>query len=1538
MVSKNNYSEKMRKIRPQKQRFSIRKFTVGAASVLIGLTFMGVNNQEVQADTTVAPEESVKVAEATGDTDENADKLTDTLENTHPTATSELVEMSVDLSQGTVSDEKEEEPTNSVTEATSVDEAAESNQSSDHMNSAEAQVEDNNQNNVNDPTVDQDLTTPAADSTSNDSENNVAVQNEELKTQKTAPVSTPNYDTAKDQVNNYNQVTNDKFQTILNGTEKLPGLTIIEDNKVVIDTNISGVSNSIAEAEKDNNKQLANITTVLEDYWQEMDQYNKDLAEYEKARNEYIDHLKELGLWKEGDEDPLKLSQLLVLGSEENAIAKVESLSSGVTEGSGSILDNKLNIFYKISGDQKGDFLKVTYTNLQNSSYAGKKISKIIITYSDWTEKKLNNRTSGIYFNNNPLDGFFYVGATGVTIDLKLYDPEDRLITLNDNTAYITVGSLNSTGASTDYVEKAEIINSGNYRGSGVQLPESSVNVYRGQGQYGGDIVYSEKNNEIISKYELSSKDKEAATAIWGEAAVEKYTGWDEIDRKKEIFGSGLFKVSGIGVKIRFSNQVGSAWSTFSTNIPKITFDAIEPEMPNYLLIWHKTEVNLKAQTSVHIHYIDVHEEAKKGTTEFVPEHGQELLDQKQSHHDLAIDDQYFNELWAWESANYVLATEAVHPEAIQGVTTENEKHVYVYLKHGDEEATRSKEVSQVIHYVYTDGSQAAPDYIAPILVFTQSGIKDTVTGEVTWNGEWTESQRFESVVSPEIKGYQMDRPVVDAYDIIVNNSNFDQNLDKEDTVVYIANLTEEVTRTKEVNQIIHYIYEDGSQAAPDYIAPVLTFTQSGIKDTVTGEITWNGEWTESQRFESVVSPEIKGYQMDRPVVDAYDIIVNNSNFDQNLDKEDTVVYIANPTETVTRDKVVSQVIHYVYADGSQAAPDYKGVTLVFTQSGVRDTVTGEVTWNGEWTKSQRFDSVSSPEINGYHTDRPVVDSYDIVVDNNNFDQNLDKEDTVVYIANPTEEVTRTKEVNQIIHYVYEDGSQASPDYKAVTLVFTQTGTKDTVTGEVTWNGEWTESQRFEIVSSPEIKGYHTDRPVVDAYDVVVDNNNFDQNLDKEDTVVYVANPTEEVTRIKEINQIIHYVYEDGSQAAPDYKAVTLVFTQTGTKDTVTGEVTWDGEWTESQRFESAVSPEIKGYHTDRLVVDAYDIVVDNSNFDQNLDKEDTVVYVANPTEEVTRTKEVNQIIHYVYEDGSQAAPDYKGVTLVFTQTGTRDTVTGEVTWGGEWTESQRFESVSSPSIKGYHTDRPVVGAYDIVVDNSNFDQNLDKEDTVVYIVDPEKPTEPEDPEEPTEPEAPEEPTEPEDPEEPTDPEDPEEPTEPADPEEPTEPEDPEEPTDPKDPEEPTDPADPEEPTDPKDPEEPTDPKDPEEPTDPEDPEEPTEPEDPEEPTDSEEPKAPVDSEDLEDSKVPVQVESQIPIESTNDILPIPNQLSIDSSVNKVETVENKESGKVEAATTRDVSLPQTGQKHSNSGLIGLGLATIASILGLAGTRKRKKD
>lgn len=56
MLSKNNYHEKLRKMEPRKERFSIRKFSIGAASVLIGFSFMSMaGNQKAQAATEKNP-------------------------------------------------------------------------------------------------------------------------------------------------------------------------------------------------------------------------------------------------------------------------------------------------------------------------------------------------------------------------------------------------------------------------------------------------------------------------------------------------------------------------------------------------------------------------------------------------------------------------------------------------------------------------------------------------------------------------------------------------------------------------------------------------------------------------------------------------------------------------------------------------------------------------------------------------------------------------------------------------------------------------------------------------------------------------------------------------------------------------------------------------------------------------------------------------------------------------------------------------------------------------------------------------------------------------------------------------------------------------------------------------------------------------------------------------------------------------------------------------------------------------------------------
>ena len=47
MLSKNNYQERLRKMDDKQERFSIRKFSVGAASVLVGTAVLSMQNVQV---------------------------------------------------------------------------------------------------------------------------------------------------------------------------------------------------------------------------------------------------------------------------------------------------------------------------------------------------------------------------------------------------------------------------------------------------------------------------------------------------------------------------------------------------------------------------------------------------------------------------------------------------------------------------------------------------------------------------------------------------------------------------------------------------------------------------------------------------------------------------------------------------------------------------------------------------------------------------------------------------------------------------------------------------------------------------------------------------------------------------------------------------------------------------------------------------------------------------------------------------------------------------------------------------------------------------------------------------------------------------------------------------------------------------------------------------------------------------------------------------------------------------------------------------
>ena len=100
------------------------------------------------------------------------------------------------------------------------------------------------------------------------------------------------------------------------------------------------------------------------------------------------------------------------------------------------------------------------------------------------------------------------------------------------------------------------------------------------------------------------------------------------------------------------------------------------------------------------------------------------------------------------------------------------------------------------------------------------------------------------------------------------------------------------------VNQTIHYVYSNGSQAAPD-ATKAITFTRNATKNNVTGAITYT-DWTPTnQTFEPVTSPTITGYTPNATASTPVDGVNENSQ-----DNTQTITYTAKIGRASCRERV----------------------------------------------------------------------------------------------------------------------------------------------------------------------------------------------------------------------------------------------------------------------------------------------------------------------------------------------------------------------------------------------------------------------------------------------------------------------------------------------------------------------------------------------------------------------------------------------------------------------------------------------------------
>ncbi|WP_410504680.1 MucBP domain-containing protein [Ligilactobacillus salivarius] len=840
------------------------------------------------------------------------------------------------------------------------------------------------------------------------------------------------------------------------------------------------------------------------------------------------------------------------------------------------------------------------------------------------------------------------------------------------------------------------------------------------------------------------------------------------------------------------------------------------------------------------------------------------------------------NELNDLKSKNYQVENN-FNKETKYQADDANNKFV-IHLSHKKTVVGGGLSVREKISYIYVDSNNdkhsIADDYITDVgsrVAFTQTGMLDLVTGKYTWNHDWKiENNKFDTVASPNIQGYVIRQGM-------------------EEVPAQMVAISEDGTITIKDDKLggkISRVSSDGSTATyfvsyeMYYDAADQKTTVTYVDDDLSGRVVGSIREITGKTFESVET------NITNPDKDKYEIVNENQIPNEIVFGTNgypaITVHLNHKHKKVTRNKTVTRTIQY--QDESGQVLKQVDQSLNFTQSGNKDLVTNQVSWNK--VPSQSFEEVKTPEKVGYTPDKAVVPSETVTFDTEDYTETVvyranEQKGKVVYVdddkdgqevkqgsisgktgetvkvtpevpenyeevaGNPTdytfpengtdesnvvtihlkhkhEAVTRDNTVTRTIEYQDEKGNLL--DTKSQSLTFTQPGDKDLVTDQVIWSTD-VPSQSFDEVKTPEKAGYTPDRAIVPSETVTFDTEDYTETVvyranEQKGKVVYVdddkdgqevkqgsisgktgetvkvtpevpenyeevaGNPTdytfpengtdesnvvtihlkhkhEVVTRDNTVTRTIEYQDEKGNLL--DTKSQSLTFTQPGDKDLVTDQVIWSTD-VPSQSFDEVKTPEKAGYTPDRAIVPSETVTFDTEDYTETVvyranEQKGKVVYVdddkdgqevkqgsisgktgetvkvtpevpenyeevaGNPTdytfpengtdesnvvtihlkhkhEVVTRDNTVTRTIEYRDEQGNLL--DTKSQSLTFAQPGDKDLVTDQVIWSTD-VPSQSFDEVKTPEKAGYTPDRDIVPSETVTFDTKDYTE------TVVY-------------------------------------------------------------------------------------------------------------------------------------------------------------------------------------------------------------------------------
>ena len=320
-----------------------------------------------------------------------------------------------------------------------------------------------------------------------------------------------------------------------------------EDNQKAIDTYVEEKrkeDKDIADTKAHNEEVRKRNTKRKDEVDAENDiiaDFNKKVSQHNQAEDDRVAAEK-----AQAEKDKTKdgyLSQAsvqnLIYNSEPNATFEVLTPNSGYQALSSD--DKRYEPQEKIAQGKfvgtvnlkQGKSIQVKYSNLQNSSYNGKKISSVVLTYTNKTKDPSPKADLGVAFFKDPTKTFWLFTTTNsdtipteVGIDLEFFDDKGQKISLTKDEALIGLASLNNdtiangANAKRSSVEQVRVDN-----GEVIEITGSSVKAH-------GNVAYADTDNHFKSagsKFEQDDWDTGTSKNRYYGSAVAKFKNTDKI-------------------------------------------------------------------------------------------------------------------------------------------------------------------------------------------------------------------------------------------------------------------------------------------------------------------------------------------------------------------------------------------------------------------------------------------------------------------------------------------------------------------------------------------------------------------------------------------------------------------------------------------------------------------------------------------------------------------------------------------------------------------------------------------------------------------------------------------------------------------------------------------------------------------------------------------------------------------------------------------------------------------------------------------------